>query len=83
MSEFSDVERHVYETIRANTAEAHDQWIDIHHVHVHLSELERSELQETLHDLDRAGLITVDEGKYRPSDHDRRIPHPGEIENTE
>jgi hypothetical protein len=80
MSEFSDVERHVYETLRLNTAEAHDQWIDIHHVHVHLPELERSELQETLHDLNRAGLITVDGEKYRPSDHDRRRPHPGEIE---
>jgi len=82
MSEFSDVERHVYEALRLNTAEERDQWIDIHHVHVHLPELERSELQDTLHDLHRAGLIRVDEGKYRPSDHDRRIPHPGEIEGT-
>ena len=78
MTDFSDTERRVYETIRHNTSG--ESWIDLAHVRVHCRNIAGSDIQAAVHDLSRAGLIETDEGSYRPTDPDRRIPHPGEID---
>jgi len=78
MTDFSTVERRVYNTIRANIGHE-SQWIDLDHLKIHLREFEGSEIQQAVHDLYRADMIEVDEGRYRPADPERRIPHPGEI----
>lgn len=78
MTGFSDAERIVYETIRHNTTDG--SWLDLAHVRIHCRDIEASEIQAALHDLKRAGLIETDEGRYRPGDPDRRIPHPGEVD---
>jgi len=77
MTDFSEVERRVYNTIRANTNES--SWIDLDHLKIHLKAFDGSEIQQAVHDLYRADMIEVDEGRYRPTDSKRRIPHPGEI----
>jgi len=79
MTDFSEAERRVYNTIRANTTAEYSDWIDLDHLKIHLKEFDGSEIQQALHDLHQANLIEVNEGRYRPSDHERRIPHPGEI----
>jgi len=80
MTDFSDAERRVYETIRMNTGAPQPEWIDLDHLKAHLEDLEGSEVQQAIHNLYRAHVIEVDEGRYRPSDRERRILHPGEVD---
>lgn len=83
MTDFSTVERRVYNTIRANTTGSESAWIDLDHLKIHLREFDGSEIQQAVHDLYRADMIEVDEGRYRPSDPERRILHPGEIQKSD
>jgi len=79
MSEFSQRERRVYETVRKNVAPDTDQRIPVRHIGVHLHRLEAHKIQQAVHDLVRADMLDADQGRVRPVDPDRRIPHPGEV----
>jgi len=51
MSEFSQRERRVYETVRKNVAPDTDQRIPVRHIGVHLHRLEAHKIQQAVHDV--------------------------------
>lgn len=80
MERTSDTVRRVYETVRLNTTGGQSDRIDLDHLMIHLREFDRHEVQEAAHELYLDGLIEADDGRYRPTDPDHRIPHPGEAQ---
>lgn len=69
----------VYETIRANTTAEAGDWITIRGINTHLrQEFSTAEIDQAVEALEEANLIEVQDGECRPTDHDKRIPHPGE-----